>query len=113
MFIFQEDREYLHSPEKTNNIVNFSSFLFYKNSIDERFAYIRESFAIYESRTSKTIEDILLKKEIISIEDLSIEKGFSFKNALKEIQEKSSVLNYLNKYMDLSSKKVCRDKENK
>ena len=113
LFIFQEDRECLHSSEKTNGIVNFSSFLFYKNSIDERFAYIRESFAIYESRTSKRIEDILLKKEIISIEDLSNEKDHSFKSALQEIQEKSTILNYLNKYMELSGKKVCRDKENK
>lgn len=115
-FLFQEDRECLHNPDKIESILNFSSFRFYKNSIDERFAYVREAFAIHESRASKVLEDVLLNKNVLSMprdEMNNFLEEEQLLTALKETKKKNAVLNKLDQYLSLSGKQICRDNENK
>lgn len=112
VFIFQEDRKSLHNAEKIASIRSSGSFLFYKNSIDERFAYIREAFAIYESRTTAVLEDEILNASKNG-ETIEISNNAKIKSALQQISAKNSVIDRLNNYFKDTGKKISRDDDNR
>jgi predicted ATPase len=112
VFIFQEDRKSLHNVEKIASIRSSASFLFYKNSIDERFAYIRESFAIYESRIASLLEKAFLNASS-SGDKFEIDSDNYTQSVVDQISEKNKVIEKLNKYFSKSGKEISRDEDNK
>ena len=108
-FLFQEDRVSLHNIEKSNIDFSLNYWQLYKNSIDGRFAYLRDSLQISESHTNtiaqKLLKNILLKK--ISPESKE------YKDWQDKIQSIEQVTSLLNTYFSDSGKKLTKDEDNK
>ena len=109
-FLFQEDRHTLHNVDKSNIDLSLDYWKTYKNSIDDRFLYIRDALQIHESQVNRKISDSILKvggdlgKLTVSDEyQKARDKSFSVEKMLTR----------LNQYFLESDKEIVRDDNNK
>lgn len=104
-FLFQEDRSHLHDIDKSDIDFSLNYWKFYKNSIDERFHYLRDIVQIHESRTNKDVIDLM-----------AIESDYQqvmTSDAYQKSQEIKAVLTLVNQYFAASKKELTRDQDNK
>lgn len=114
-FLFQEDRQTIHNLENSSYDPENAYWNIYKNSIDERFSYIRDVIQIRESHLNNRIV-----KEISRINEGSnsfdLEKYMNSKEIREvsdELEEISEVEERLTKYLEASNKVIVRDDDNK
>jgi len=109
-FLFQEDRESLHNIEKSNIDFSLSYWQLYKNSIDDRFAYLRDTVQILESHTNTIASDFMIE-HMLSGETFKESKEYpDWQNQTQAI---SQVTTMLNTYFLASGKELARDEDNK
>jgi len=107
-FLYQEDREALHNIDKSNIDFSLSYWALYKNSIDGRFAYLRNAIQILESQNNGLISKLLNHQDLEELEKSAFYKDWKTKS-----QAINDVINLLNGYFLESRKELTRDDENK
>lgn len=108
-FLFQEDRTTLHNIEKSSIDFSLNYWSLYKNSIDDRFAYLRDTIQIAESHINNIAKDFILESQ--SLENIrKSDKYEEWKNKASAI---NNVITCLNTYFLESGKEIIRDHENK
>ena len=108
-FLYQEDRETLHNIDKSSIDFSLSYWALYKNSIDGRFAYLRNAIQILESQNNSIASEFMLSnKSSQELEELA-----TYKDWKKKSQSINTVLKLLNSYFLESNKELTRDNENK
>ncbi|MDC9728295.1 MAG: AAA family ATPase [Methyloprofundus sp.] len=108
-FLFQEDRETLHNIDKSNIDFSLNYWALYKNSIDGRFAYLRNAIQILESQNNSMASELILSdKPSQKLEEMATYKDWKSKS-----QSINAVIKLLNSYFLESGKELTRDSENK
>jgi len=108
-FLFQEDRSTLHNIEKSNIDFSLNYWGLYKNSIDERFCYIRDAVQIYESQVNKKLIDFVVDQSDLN----ELYKSNDYQSFMAKANEIKSIISTLNSYFIESGKEITRDDDNK
>jgi predicted ATPase len=108
-FLFQEDRATLHNIEKSNIDFSLNYWGLYKNSIDERFCYIRDAVQIHESQVNKNLIDFMIAQNNLK----GLDKSDDYKSFMAKSKEIKSIIKLLNSYFIESGKEITRDEDNK
>ncbi len=108
-FLFQEDRETLHNIEKSNIDFSLNYWQLYRNSIDNRFAYLRNIIQILESQNNTIAKDLMLENQDME----SIKESDKYKDWQNKATAFNHAITRLNTYFLNSGKEISRDHENK
>ncbi|MFT4925317.1 MAG: putative ATPase [Phenylobacterium sp.] len=108
-FLFQEDRNTLHNMEKSNIDFSMNYWGYYKNSIDERFTYLRDTIQIHESHINKNIIDLMRAESDLT----RLQNSADYQNQLNKTNEFNNVITLLDGYFVSSNKQMTRDEDNK
>jgi len=108
-FIFQEDRGSLHNIDKSNIDFSLNYWTLYKNSIDGRFAYLRDSFQILESHINNIVSNLMFDNHDIN----NIKESNEYKIWKDKTQAINKIITTLNAYFLESGKELARDEDNK
>ncbi len=108
-FLFQEDRNSLHNIEKMNIDHSLTYWEHYKNSIDQRFFYLRNSVQIHESHINSNVMDLMRQTPDLS----QLQNTEKYQALLSQTNEINDLISLLNQYFAASNKEIVRDEENK
>jgi len=108
-FLFQEDRTTLHNIEKSNIDFSLNYWSLYKNSIDDRFAYLRDAIQIVESHINNIAKDFILESQNLA----AIKESDKYTDWQNKANAINNVITRLNTYFSESGKEIIRDHDNK
>ncbi|HIF9340088.1 TPA: AAA family ATPase [Photobacterium damselae] len=108
-FLYQDDKKTLHNLDNSKMNFECDYWFIYGSSIDQRFAYVRDAFQVYEAKINKSLIDELknLKSGSLSLSSIEFAKNF---DKPKEVDD---LISCLNKYFNMSNKEITRDFNNK